>query len=446
MRSALPVPDCPATPYEVRLSRRLLTLTAAFALAAGLAACNENLESGSGCPVLCPQTPIQLEDVVLEAIVVDSTVAGFPAIGFESGLLLANRGDTLETRVIVRFDSLPGEYGTSQPQPIEFVDSVTVTLRVNYPLRDEAPFTLRVYDVDTILPAGSAADTTAATLAPLFRADRLLASQSVVLSTLTDSTLRVTLPNGPVLQKITTGGRLRLGFAIEAAQPASITFAGQGDAGMLSLRFRVSPDTTVAPIVVLPRSRTPLDRFTAEALADYQVVFRRTPDPAAGLLAVGGVPARRTYLQFDLPRDIVDSTRIVRATLILTQAPNLASPERADTVTLLPDVIAADTNITNLERLMRFTSRTFAIGNGLSQVPPVRLVPQDSGDVHVEMAALLAAWSSFPREGAPRALVLRLENEGEVGGSLLFYSREAPAAVRPRLRLTYAPRVDFGLP
>lgn len=428
------------------MSRRLLSLFTAFACVAAVAACTENLESGASCPVLCPQPAIELQDVVLEAVVVDSSIAGFPAIGFEERLLLANRGDSLETRVIVRFDSLPGEFGSPQPTPITVVDSVTLTLGLSYPLRDITPFTLRAYDVDTLLPPGSAADTMVATLAPLFREDRLLGSATIAPSALADSTIRLTLSSAKLLEKIQAGARLRIGLQMEATQPASVQLLGQGDASMLSLRFRVSPDTTVAPIVLLPRSRTPTDVFTANALADYQVVFRPTPVPPPQTLAVGGVPARRTYLRFDLPRNIVDSTRIVRATLILTQAPNPASPVRTDTVTIFPEVIVADTNITNLERLLRFTSRTFAIGNEVASVPELRLVPADSGDRSIEMASLLAAWTAFPRTDVPRALVLRADAEGAVGGSILFYSREAPAAVRPRLRLTYAPRVEFGLP
>ena len=152
------------------MSRRLLSLITAFACIVGIAACSENLESGAGCPVLCPQPPIDLRDTLIDAVVVDSSIAGFPAIGFEETLLLANRGDTLDTRVIVRFDSLPTEFtpaNVATPEPISVVDSLTLTMRVVYPLTSLSSFTLRAYDVDTLLPAGSAADTAVATLAPL---------------------------------------------------------------------------------------------------------------------------------------------------------------------------------------------------------------------------------------------------------------------------------------
>ena len=329
---------------------------------------------------------------------------------------------------------------------ITFVDSASLVVRLRYPLPSQLGFTVAAYDVDTVLPAGSAADTTVATLAPLFRDDRLLGTLSVVPSAITDSTIRIPISSAKLLEKIAAGARVRIGLAIENSPSTAVQLEGQGDASTLSLRFRVSPDTVVKPLVVLPLSTTPTDEFTARVLADYQVTFRGTPPEPAGTVGVGGMPGRRTYLQFELPAGIVDSTRLVRAALLLTQAPNLQSALRTDSMTVLPDVIVADSNITSLERLLRFSSRTFLAPAGLSTVEPLRLVPADSGTRTIDMAVLISAWLQSPSKDSPRAIVLRAADEGEAGGTILFYSREAPAAVRPRLRLTYAPRLEFGLP
>lgn len=431
------------------MSRRLLPLITALVCVAAVSACTENLESGAGCPVLCAQPELELRDTLIDAVVIDSTVPGFPALGFEDAPLLANRGDTLETRVIVRFDSVPDRYragADTTTTAITFVDSATLTVRLEYPLQSQLEFTVSAYDVDTLLPAGSAADTTVATLAPLFRDDRRLGSLSVVPSAITDSTIRIPISSEKLLAKIAAGARVRVGLAIENSPATGVQLAGQGDASTLSLRFRVSPDTVVKPIVVLPVSTTPTDEFTARVLADYQVTFRGTPPEPAGTVAVGGMSGRRTYLQFDLPASIVDSTRVVRAALLLTQAPNLLSPLRTDSMTVLPDVIVADSNITSLERLLRFSSRTFIAPGEVGSLDALRLVPADSGTRLIDMAVLLSAWQQSPSKDSPRAIVLRAADEGESGATILFYSREAPAALRPRLRLTYAPRLEFGLP
>jgi hypothetical protein len=48
--------------------------------------------------------------------------------------------------------------------------------------------------------------------------------------------------------------------------------------------------------------------------------------------------------------------------------------------------------------------------------------------------------------GTQRALVLRADAEGLQASAVRFYSVEAPAGLRPRLRLSYVPRTNFGLP
>ena len=68
--------------------------------------------------------------------------------------------------------------------------------------------------------------------------------------------------------------------------------------------------------------------------------------------------------------------------------------------------------------------------------------------------AALAAQGSLGTQGygyptghlSTRALVLRSAFEGAEIGEIRFFSREAPAALRPRLRLSYIPRTEFGLP
>ena len=438
------------------MSRRFHTLIAAVACAVGVAACDEQLESGAGCPALCPQVPIELEEATIEAVVLDSTFGGQPALGFEEFPLLANRGDTLETRVILRFDSLPSKYVprvARDDSSIVSVDSATLDVRLVFPVPDSlVSMTIHAYDVDTVLPPTSAADTMVATLLPLFRPDRLLGSVDFRPSRLQDSTLkgdstvRIPIDGAKLLAKIRNGERLRIGLRLESTQSASVRLAGQGAPSQLSLRFRADPDTLVAPLVVLVRSKTPTVGFLAPALADYEIVVRGAPLPTDGTLAVGGVPGSRTYLRFEIPRRITDSSRVVRAALLLTQRANPLSANRGDTVLLTPDVLLTSENITNLEQAIRFTSRTFGYRGGLAAVPSLALVPEDEGEQVLEMATLISAWSSVREDEMPRVLVLRAEYPGRVGGTLLFHSREAAASLRPRLRLTYAPRLEFGLP
>ena len=85
-------------------SRALILI--GFLAAVSVVACTEKLESGAACPVLCPQQSVELKDTIIDAVAIDSTQPGYPPIGQETELLLAARGDTLDTRIIVRFDTL----------------------------------------------------------------------------------------------------------------------------------------------------------------------------------------------------------------------------------------------------------------------------------------------------------------------------------------------------
>ena len=87
-------------------SVRILALIASLVLAA----CGERLDGGAACPVLCSGEALALRDTVLDAIIVDTTLTGFPPRGSADLLSIANSGDSVEVRYIVRFDSLPIRY------------------------------------------------------------------------------------------------------------------------------------------------------------------------------------------------------------------------------------------------------------------------------------------------------------------------------------------------
>jgi hypothetical protein len=59
---------------------------------------------------------------------------------------------------------------------------------------------------------------------------------------------------------------------------------------------------------------------------------------------------------------------------------------------------------------------------------------------------VVRAWRFVGTSHTPRALVLRVREEGLKAGEVNFFSADASASVRPRLRLTYVPRRGFGLP
>jgi len=216
------------------------------------------------------------------------------------------------------------------------------------------------------------------------------------------------------------------------------------------LSFKVSADDAVPRRSTGPYSATPSERFIADALSDFVIVARkRASDTPAEVLAIGGVPGRRGYLRFDLPRGIVDSTSVVRATLLLTQYPNRLAAHGPDSVSLYPQAVAASERVTDLTQAADLLARIFApLLRPLFRLDSLRTAPDDSGAVTIEVVGLLSVWRQTEAQQTARALVLRIPPgvEGVGPDELYFYSMEAAPELRPRLRIVYVPRLGIGLP
>ena len=158
---------------------------------------------------------------------------------------------------------------------------------------------------------------------------------------------------------------------------------------------------------------------------------------------VGGVPARRTYLRFNVPQWLLDSTTIVRATLQLTQMPQRGF-DGGDSVTVIGQAVAATPLITDLYRASQIL-----IPAGMFVTDSIRVAPADSGVRTLELNGLLRVWktaSDTLPTSPQRAVVLVQKEEGLHGAEVRFFNSRAPAGVRPTLRVSYIPRVNFGVP
>ena len=127
--------------------------------------------------------------------------------------------------------------------------------------------------------------------------------------------------------------------------------------------YRVSPDTTVARSRSGPRRASAESALLAASLSDYTLLVKGTATGAASLLNVGGLPARRVYMRFDIPAFIVDSVDVVRATLLLTQQPN-ASIDPSDTVKIVPHVVLAANAVTDVAKAAQISTAITVIHCG----------------------------------------------------------------------------------
>jgi hypothetical protein len=416
----------------------------AIAASLGLAACGERLESGAACPSLCSGDALALTDTTVDAVVIDTTLTGFPPRGSSNVVTLTNSGDSVEVRYVVRFDSLITTYTSgTETLPISVVDSAYLRLAIEEDLsRFSAPVVFEAYDVDT-----TAVDSVTTALLPLFRPNRLIGVVTVDSAALKDS-VRLFLTNGAVAAKIATGQRLRIGVRVRSAQPVRLAVLSANTTSPPQLRFDPAPsDTAIKFITTQPRSRTPVgEPRIAVDFTDYNVVAGGPPDLPSGVIGIGGPHGRRAYFRFNVPARITDSTTVVRAALVLTQipAPTYGFP---DTMVASPQVVIATVDVTDLSKAALITDTLPGQSPpSIFRLPAVRFLPDGSVERRFDIGNAVRFWRSTTAARVPQAIVLRSTFEGIGPVEARFYSMEAPVALRPKLLITYLPRSEFGIP
>jgi hypothetical protein len=420
---------------------RARPLLAAASLVLAIVSCQENLVSGVACPALCPQQSESFKDTTLYPVEYDTSVTGFPATGNESELILVSRPGVFDARAIVRFDTLQTTFthkNTGVDSELVSIEDAFIKLRVSFADTLGPDVTVEVYDVDFDTTGVTWDDTTQAVLTPLFNVGTLLGSRTFAAESLKDS-IAIPINAAIVLDKIRTPSiaRLRVGLRVVAPSPVELRLFSTNGGYPPLLFIRPSPDTSVADISIAAYSKTPADPTTAAEVADFQLIALAPPPAPANIIRIGGAPARRGYLRFNIPTEILDSSSVVRATLELTQRPNPAAPNASDTAGVQPFEMAASGALSDVRRALVFLS--FGLDT-------TGLAPKDSGTRSFEMIEALRRWRFTTAARTPRAIALRATREGISGWQADFYSRTAPLAVRPRLRVTYIPQPKPGLP
>ena len=432
-------------------------------------ACTEKLDSGRACPGLCPIEQVGIADTTIQGVVVDSTIFAGPQVGSEGVLLLAKRTDgQIDLRSVIRFDSLPDTFirsgattGTAADtiKSLASVELIVVGDSVAPELLPDSDFTIGVYDVDTT----GVPDTAVAPVAALFTPSRLLARQTFKADVAGD-TMRFALPADRLLPLFQAGGRLRLGLQLESAGNTTIRLSSNtgGSAPTLHLRPSATADTAQADTASkrywYPRSKSPEDDIAVQRmLDDYTLVVKGTPPPPPGVFAVGGIPGRRTYLAFDVPKRLLDSTQIVRATLRLTQ---LAVPvtDPRDTATLEVLLGTSRAVVTDIAKRVLFHEplgyhNPLTLGDSgyyygaIAGLTQLRLKSDTTATRIIEIAPILRRWSGVNAAEVPHTVILQVPTEGVELAELWFASLEASnPALRPSLQITFVPRNAPGIP
>jgi hypothetical protein len=435
------------------MNRRLLRAPALVVL--GLAvlagACTERLDTGANCPALCPGQTLNVLDTTLSpAIVFDTTLGPYPFQGYESPLLLAKRGTALDTRIIARFDTLVRDYAPSLDtlRPISTIDSASLTIRlIKTGLALPATFYLDLYDVRD----STANDTIPAQLLPHFAPSRFLGTLQIDSADFKDSA-SVNIPiDTAVLMSAIRDPLLgmRFGVSIRGTGDVALWVSPSEDvANGPRLKYRpisATPggaDSTAIAFTVTPTSTTPpRPLFAAADYLDYLLVAAAPDFQGPDRFWVGGVPAVRPYLRFDLPLWLTDSSFVVRAQLEFTQDP-IYGLDQGDSIVVYPQLVLAGNSVTELAR-----AATLLAPAGFFVTDSIRRAPADSGTVALEINGLIRNWvSTNGVRPLPSAIVLRAKQEGYSAAGLRFFGTGAAPGLRPRVRVSYVRNANFGRP
>jgi hypothetical protein len=427
-----------------RAGRRALFMFAAAFLAAAVA-CTEQDVGTQACPALCPNQNVVVLDTTFTLEIADTTLTGYPTFGLEQQMVLAQVGDTLDSRAIIRFDSLataylPPGYTTDSAQvAITNPDSAHLYLTIDT-LKSHVPasFTINVYDVDTAV-----VDSITQAVVPLFRPSRLIGTRTFASFEWLD-TVSIPIDTAKMRLAVSGPGRLRLGLQVVAPGADAFIRIRATESGFSPrLYYKAAPDSGATMELLVPRSLTPALFSTAQAtFADWTQVVIGTPPPIANTIAVGGMPGRRPAFIFNLPVKIVDSSEVVRATLTLTQVPRRTYRD-TDTTAIYPLVSTATTNVTDLGRAISFAqpllgSARASYSRG-AWTDSLSAIPRDSGQIKIELTAIVRQWR-VNSTLLQRIIALRVSDEGFTQADFRYFSTKAAANLRPSMRIQYIPR------
>ncbi|MBC7671578.1 MAG: hypothetical protein H7247_04085, partial [Polaromonas sp.] len=327
------------------MSDRILRSAFAVLLFVGtFTACSEQVTGSLGCPTLCVDESAALRDTILTAaVVLDSTFIGFPRQGETRDFTLLALGDTADVRIGLHYDTLKTRYqitGAASDSLIRKVDSATLIFLIDTSVvKPVRPFTIDAFDIDT-----SATDTLTATIAPLYRASRLIGSRTYAAADVGTDTVRLTLDNAALFAKIKDTLRLRIGLQVRGTTSGNgARLRILGTAFPPRIRYRASSDTTVKPDTLFPSSVTPpRELYQQAAFRFFPVVVKgRLPAPPVGRFIVGGLAGARSYLRFDIPPSVLDSVTVIRASLLLTQLPARTTSATKDSITVFTQPVIA---------------------------------------------------------------------------------------------------------
>ncbi len=384
-------------------------------------ACGENIVAPGACPDFCPAAQIEiLDSAFARSIVQDSSYAGYVK-QYDATRMQVSGGGTVETRAIVRFaafkDSLQVGASSSALGRVVASDSFLLAVTLARRSTDVQGLELGIYrlprDIDSL--------STYEGLDSYFQDSTRIGSLAIADSVLQGSVTAV-LPGDafPNLDADSLVAAVGLAMSGQVGFADFLTINGSPTSAALTRYAQVDSageQTVARQDPVGPRT----DSFVFPASA---------PLPAS-VLTVGGAPASRALLRVVLPPEIVDSSEVLRATLLMVPSePVRGAP--GDSVFVRAMALATDVGPKSPSIEIPIDTLTLGM---------VDVLAGATDTVRIDITHIVRSWKFDPKR--PRSFMLKVERESTSIAEFRFHSSSS-AAGGPLLRVTYAPPVSRG--
>lgn len=394
------------------MGRRLAWLSA-FALAA--LACQEELTAPGACPEFCPSTLITVVDTVLRgAVVRDSSFRGYVRPNRAVVLQVANDATGPTSRGVIKFLQFSEGFVLTgiDTSDIVAIDSFTVQVVVAN-RADVAGLELRLYR----LPPSIDSLVALADVEAFLQDSTLITTFAVPDTVAAGDTLGIAF--GPEALPSFDADERVVAIAVElrAPTPTFLDLGALRGGGPATLTRFIKVDSAGVEVV---------ERSDPRTLEFDTFVFPARPDPTGEELTAGGVPSARSILRVELPARILDSSNIVRATLILVPSQAVLGAS-GDTFTVQAERLAAD-----------FGPKSPIIPNVTPGVGSTEVAVGAVDTVRVDITLIVRGWGLDPT--VPRSFMIRVTPEASGLGELRFHSSRSQVG-RPALQVTYVPTI-----
>ncbi len=398
-----------------------MRLPASLSLLLLATACVENVTSPGICPDYCPPTRIQIVDTVIMAGVErDSSYRGYLPTHRAASMQITT-GGTVESYGVIRFirfsEEVAIDSAASTLGPVVAVDSFGVNLIVEARSPGTGDFELAVFR----LPVSVDSTTTYADLQSTFVDSTEIAAASFSGLEAAD-TIAIIIP-GDAFPTLEEDSAVAVGISMRSVEPAYVDFQTSNLAtNTLSITRFVQVDSADGQLAART-DNTPVgyDSF----------VFPDVPAAGPAALGVGGSPSARAFLKIALPPRVVDSSSVIRATLLLVPAePVLGAP--GDSIRIVAEGIAAD--IGPKSPIKQVPDDSIAVYSGLTMTG-------STDTLRIDVTHVIAPWKND--SNLVRGLMLRAVREGGTLGEFRFNS-SVSAVGAPALHVTFVPPVVNG--